>query len=54
MEVCKLDKHILTINGFTQDADRLYIITEARKVINRKEIQEAILDHGKFSEIKAI
>ena len=47
------EKGILDIYGFSEDSDRYYIITEARKVEQRVEIQEAILDKGKFSEKNA-
>jgi len=43
----------LNIYGYVQDEHRYYIITEARKVDERVELQEAILMKGKFSEKSA-
>ena len=41
---------ILSISGATQDETRFYTITEARKVHVRIELQEEIIEQGKFSE----
>ena len=36
--------------GLREDKDRFYIITEARKVDVRVELQQEVFMHGKFSE----
>ena len=35
--------NLLNIYGFHEDVDRFYIITEARKIVERCEIHEAVL-----------
>ena len=51
--VSKHNEEILNILGFTEDDKRFYVITEARKVDSRLELQEAVLRMGKFSEKNA-
>ena len=48
--VSKHNEEILNILGFTEDENRFYVVTEARKVDSRIELQEAVLREGKFSE----
>lgn len=45
--------NVLNIYGYTEDDDRFYVVTEARKVDERCELQEAVMMMGKFSEKSA-
>ena len=47
--VSRHNEEILNILGFTEDEKRFYVVTEARKVDSRIELQEAVLRQGKFS-----
>ena len=41
---------LLNVYGFAQDADRFYVVTDARRTDERDELQEAVMLRGRFSE----